>query len=305
MNLDLQDLRAFMAIADMGSFNKAADALHLSQSALSRRLQKLEEMLGVPLLERTTRHVALTAVGREFLPNARRLLDEFESSVLRIRDIGERQSGLVTIACIPTAAFYFLPSVIRRFNSEFPKIRFRIIDHGANEGLESVARGEVEFGISMLGSTHPDIEFQPLADDPFVLACRRDHDLAGHETVTWADLAPYRLITVGRSSGNRMIIDAALGKAGQRLDWFYEVMHLSTSLGLVEAGLGISVLPRLATPAEDHPLLVRRPIVGPEIHRTIGIIRRRGSQLAPAAQKFHQMLLAAWRDGDAPPGRAV
>ncbi|WP_343717165.1 LysR substrate-binding domain-containing protein [Inquilinus sp.] len=99
-----------------------------------------------------------------------------------------------------------------------------------------------------------------------------------------------------------MIIDAALGKAGQRLDWFYEVMHLSTSLGLVEAGLGISVLPRLATPAEDHPLLVRRPIVGPEVHRTIGIIRR-GSQLAPAAQKFHQMLLAAWRDGDASTSR--
>jgi DNA-binding transcriptional LysR family regulator len=81
-------------------------------------------------------------------------------------------------ACIPTAACYFLPRAIERFNAQFPRIRFRIFDMSANEALESVARGEAEFGINLTGSSHPDLSFEPLIDDPFVLACRRDHPLA-------------------------------------------------------------------------------------------------------------------------------
>ncbi|ABC93461.1 probable transcriptional regulator protein, LysR family (plasmid) [Rhizobium etli CFN 42] len=89
-------------------------------------------------------------------------------------------------------------------------------------------------------------------------------------------MEPYHLITVHRSSGNRTLLDAALAKSNIKLRWFYEVTHLSTSLGLVEAGLGISVLPRMATPREDHPALITRPIRNPEISRTIGVVRRCG-----------------------------
>src|SRR5215204_2367462 len=116
-HVDFGDLRAFIAVAEFGAFHEAAESLDLSQPALSRRIQKLEETLGVALLERTTRRVDLTTVGRDFLPKARRLLDDLEESLLSVRAIGERRTGQVSVACVPTAAYYFLPEVIRAYNA--------------------------------------------------------------------------------------------------------------------------------------------------------------------------------------------
>lgn len=295
INFEALDLRAFAAIVELGGFHRAAQALNMSQPALSRRIQRLETAVGAALLERTTRRVALTMVGREMLPLVRRMLEEFDASIFGMRDLGSRRAGLIALACIPTAAFYFLPSVIAHFQAQYPNIRFRILDLSANDGLEAVARGEVEFGINLLGGSDADLSFEPLLDDPFVLACRRDHELARETALRWPDLAGHPLVTVSRASGNRAILDAALVRAGLRLDWSFEVTHLSTSLGLVEAGLGISVLPRLATPGPDHPIIVSRPIGDPQVSRTIGVVRRRGVRLAPAAERFLDLLLGTWR----------
>ncbi|MGO4623662.1 LysR substrate-binding domain-containing protein [Ensifer sp. 2YAB10] len=294
INCEILDLRAFLIVVELESFHRAADALHLSQPALTRRIQKLEQAIGAPLLERTTRHVSATALGTELVPLVRRMLEEFDGSLFAVRDVGPNRGGLVTIACLPTAAFYFLPTVIRQFNKEYPNIRFRILDLPATEGLQAVARGEVEFGINIMGTSDPDLTFERLAEDPFVLAARKDHPLAAKPWVGWAELEPYHLITVHRSSGNRTLLDAALAKSNIKLRWFYEVTHLSTSLGLVEAGLGISVLPRMATPQDDHPFLITRPIGDPEISRTIGVVRRRGGTLSPAAERFLRMLMGVW-----------
>ena len=296
INFEALDLRAFVAVVDLEGFHRAAEALNLSQPALSRRIQRLEAAVGAALLERTTRRVALTNVGREFLPLVRRMLDEFDTSLFAMRDVGRQRRGLISLACVPTAAFYFLPSVIARFNEQYPNIRFRILDLSANEGLESVARGEVEFGINLLGASEPELIFESLIDDPFVLACRRDHPLAQRDVLAWSDLEEQPLVAVSRTSGNRIILDAALVRAGVSLSWSYEVTHLSTSLGLVEAGLGISVLPKLATPQGDHPIIITRPIRNPEVSRTIGVVRRRGGRLAPAAERFLEMLLGTWKD---------
>ncbi|MFJ4256894.1 LysR family transcriptional regulator [Pseudomonas monteilii] len=294
MEYELQDIRSFVKIAELGSFHEAAEALHLSQPALSRRIKKLEEGLGTALLERTTRRVGLTSVGRDFLPKARRLLDDFEDSILSIRELAERQTGQVTLACIPTAAFYFLPSVIRDYNERYPKIRIRLLDLSANDGLEAVLRGEADFGINMMSGQHPDIEFVSLVQEHFVLACRRDHALANRKAVTWTELAEHRLIGVGRLSGNRMLLDHALSGLNLRPKWFYEVQHLSTSLGMVEAGLGVSAMPSLAMPTADHPTLVSVPLIEPQVTRTLGLVYRRGASLSPAAEKFVSILLEQW-----------
>jgi DNA-binding transcriptional LysR family regulator len=295
INFELLDLRAFLAVLDLGGFHKAAAALNLSQPALSRRIQSLEAAVGAPLLERTTRHVAATAIGRSIEPLARRLIEELEESIESLTGTGQRRSAQVTLACVPTAAFYFLPSVIERFNAQYPHIRFRILDLSANEALESVARGEAEFGINLTGSSHPELVFTPLVDDPFVLACRRDHPLSKRRRLTWNDLEGQAVIGVSRNSGNRTILDAALARAKVRLEFFYEVNHLTTSLGLVERGLGISVLPKLATPPNGHPTIVTKPIHDPEVKRTIGIIERRAARLSPVAQRFRDMLMESWR----------
>lgn len=295
MNFELLDLKAFVTVAELGSFVRAAKALNLSQPALSRRIQKLEQSLGTTLLERSTRHVAVTMVGREFVPHVQRLIDEFETSLLGISDLGTRNAGLITIAAVPTAVFYFLPRAIGRFSEVYPRIRFRILDIGANEGLETVARGEADFGINFIGASHAEIDFTKLVADPFVLGCRHDHPFAARKRVTWGELHGQRVITVGRTSGNRAIIDNALAQRGTQLNWAYEVAHLSGSLGLVEAGLGVAVLPRLATPAAGHPIIRTVPLVEPEVTRTIGIVRRHGSVLSPPAGQFLAMLLETWR----------
>lgn len=291
INFELQDLRAFLTVLDLGGFHRAADALHMSQPALSRRIQSLEAAVGAPLLERTTRRVAATTVGAALAPLARRLLDEFEDSLLGMTGVGESQAGQVTLACVPTAAFYFLPRAIEAFNARFPRIRFRILDLSANEGLQSVARGEAEFGINLTGSSDPDLIFTPLIEDPYVLACRNDHPIAQVAEITWKDLQGERLIGVSRASGNRMILESALGKTGVRLNFQYEVNHLTTSLGLVERGIGISVLPKLATPPGQHPLIVTKAITSPVVTRTIGLVERRTARLSPAAQRFRDMLI--------------
>ncbi|TAD91646.1 MAG: LysR family transcriptional regulator [Alphaproteobacteria bacterium] len=294
INFELLDLKAFLAVLELGSFHKAAEQLHLSQPALSRRIKGLEETLGAALIERSTRHVAPTSTGRALQPLVRRLLDEFEESVLSISDLGGRHAGQVTLASIPTAAFYFLPRVVKAFHARYPGIRFRILDLSANEGLDAVARGEVEFGINITGAGRPDLIFTPLLEDVFVLACRRDHPLAPSKELRWADLAGYPLIGVSQTSGNRAVLDRALATASVRLDWFYEVNHLSTSLGLVEAGLGVSALPRLAAPQTEHPLIATVPLIDPVVSRTIGLVERRGGRLSPAGQRFREILFQEW-----------
>ena len=193
MSIDLDDLRGFVAVAELGSFHAAADALHLSQPALTRRLQKLEAMLGVQLVDRDTRQLRLSSVGRDFFFKAKRVLDDLDAAVLGIRELGDRATGEVTIGAVPTATYYFLPKVIEAFNAQYPRIRIRILDLSANDVLEAVKRGQAEFGINLLGAQEADLDFEPLLRDPFLFVCRNDHALAGLEQVRWEDIAPLPL----------------------------------------------------------------------------------------------------------------
>ena len=293
MNFDLADLRAFVALAELESFRAAAEALHLSQPALSRRIEKLEGALGVRLFDRTTRSVNLTAVGRDFARKARDLLDELENTLLGIRDVAAKRTGEVTVACVPSAVHYFLPSVMKQYHERYPKIRVRVVDEDANAVLSTVIRGEADFGLNFIGTQEPEIEFEPVLKEPFVAACRRDHPIARKRKLTWAELNEYEYMTVAKSSGNRLLIDLALTDIPARPRWFYEVRHVSTLVGLVEAGLGVAAVPRLAMPGSDHPVLVSIPLVEPTVTRTVGLIRRRGRSLSPAAQQLYDLLLAS------------
>ena len=308
INCEILDLKAFVTVLDFGSFSRAAKALNISQPALSRRIRSLETTLGASLLERTTRHVAVSPTGRTLEPFVRRMVDEFETTMVSISEFGAQSGGLVTIACVPTAAFYFLPRVISAFHVLYPEIRFRIHDLSADPALDAVARGDADFGVNFIGNSHQDLTFTPLIEDPFVLACHRKHSLAKKRKVFWSDLEQTALVGVGRNSGNRMLLDAMLARHEIRLKWFYEVNHLSMSLGFVEAGLGASVLPRLATPQGNHPLIVTKPLSDPLVTRTIGIVEKSNSQLAPAAQRFRDLLAESWRvvpDDSARSGRSA
>lgn len=290
MKFSLSDLEAFVAVAELANFRRAAEAVHLSQPALSRRIAKLEDALGVRLFERTTRTVSLTTVGREFARKARALLGDLEEALLGMEDIAATRTGEITVACVPSAAYYYLPGFIKRFHARYPRIRVRVIDETANLVLSAVIRGEADFGLDFIGAQEPELDFQAILEEPFVMACRHDHPLAKKRRVTWAELAKHDYMTVSKSSGNRLLIDNALAAVASRPRWSYETRHVSTMLGLVEAGLGVAVVPRLALPAGRHPVLASVPIAEPKVTRTLGLIRRRNRALAPAAQQLYDML---------------
>lgn len=291
IQFDLHDLQAFSAAAGLKSFRKAAELVHISQPAFSRRIDKLEAALGVRLFDRTTRHVELTGIGRDFARKVRQLLDDLDETLLGIREVGGARMGEVTIACVPSAVYYFLPQVLRDYHARYPRIRIKVHDASANEVLSVVASGEADFGVNFIGNDEPGIEFRTIKEERFVAACRKDHPLAGKRRVSWKELAQYDFMAVSKSSGNRMLLDLALAGVAERPQSIYEAQHVTTLLGLVEAGMGVAAVPSLAMPAGDHPVLVSVPLVDPAVTRRIGLIRRKGRSFTPAAERLYELMV--------------
>jgi len=196
------------------------------------------------------------------------------------------------VACVPSTVNYYLSEVIRRYHVQCPKVRVKVHDAGANEVLAAVSRGEADFGLNFMGAQEGELEFRPLADERFVAACRRDHVLARRKKVTWAELGQHDFMSVGKTSGNRLLMDLALANVPDRPQCLYEAKHVTTLLGLVEAGLGVAAVPSLAMPGKDHPTLVSIPLIEPVVTRQMGLIKRRGKSLSPAAQQLYDLLVA-------------
>jgi DNA-binding transcriptional LysR family regulator len=291
----LADLRAFVTVGELQSFAAAARVLHLSQPALSRRISHLEDLLGVRLLDRTTRSVELTLLGRRFLGQVRSVVDNLDRSVLSLHDLAHLEAGDVTVGCVFSAVHHFLPGVIRTFREQHPHVLVRLIEEGAQEVLASVKSGEADFALNYTGMQDPEVEFTNLLKEPFVLACPVNHPLAKRRSVRWIELAdhPYALVT--QANRNRMLIDQALADQGLQLRPVCEVRHVSTLVGLVENGLALAVVPQLALPRHTAAV-VGVPLTQPSITRTIGMIQRAGRSLSPAATAFARLLTQASRD---------
>ena len=207
VNFDLNDLYAFRALVEYGNFRRAAESICLSQSALSRRIEKLESALGIKLFDRTTRRVTLTLYGQTFAERSDQLLANVELVLADIDKVSQDRVGLVTVATVPSAAYYFMPDIIRRFQTRYPRVRVKLIDSSAGNVIEAVASGQADFGISFEMSMQPNIEFLPLVRDPYVAACRRDHPLAGKKSLTWHEFYQQDYVGLDKTSGNRNLLD--------------------------------------------------------------------------------------------------
>ena len=251
----LADLRAFVTVGQLQSFAAAAQSLHLSQPALSRRISHLEGVLGVRLFDRTTRSVELTLLGQRFLGQVRSVVDELDRSVVSLHDVAHLEAGDVTVGCVFSAVHHFLPGVIRSFREKHPHVLVRLIEEGADEVLASVKQGESDFALDYIGMQDPEVEFTPLLKEPFVVACPADHPLARRRTVRWEELARHPYALVSHESRNRVLIDQALAEVKRLPRPVCEVRHVSTLIGIVENGLAIAVVPQLALPRERRSLV--------------------------------------------------
>ncbi len=289
INCEILDIRIFLAIIDFGGFQRAAEVLSLSQPTLTRRVQMLETSLGAKLFNRSTRQVSVTRAGRDVEVHFRRIAREFENCLVSLTDFGVKPSGVLTIACLETLAAAFLPSVLRVFQEKYPDIRFRIRDATAQKGLDFVANGEAEFGVSSLGFSRQELVFTPFFDEQFALACRADHPIAAKKRIRWQDIQDLPLIVSVRSN-SRILIDQALAKSGLNLNWSYQISHLSASFGLIEEGLGMAVMPILSRPLIDHPIIRIIPLEDPVVKRTIGFIEAKNRQLSRTAEELKETI---------------
>ena len=148
----------------------------------------------------------------------------------------EERTGLITVATVPSAACYFMPDVIRRFQSRYPRVRIKLIDSSAGNVMDAVARSQADFGICFAGNLSSEIEFFPLVEDVYVAACRRDHPLAQKSQLTWQAFFQQDYISLDKTSGNRNLLDRLLGDIIPERPSVCETRHVTTMLGMVEAG---------------------------------------------------------------------
>ncbi len=291
MKIDFDGIQAFVVIAELGGFSKAAEQLHVTQTALTRRVQKLEAYLDVRLLDRTTRFVELTAVGREFLPQARAIVSDMTQAVGRLKDISQHARGRVSIACVPTVAVQLLPKVIAEYARTHPGNRIRLVDTTAFGVRDAVLHGQVEIGIGVPTENHPELVEKLLLEEPLMFFCREEHPLSQRESLTWADMRDIDLIVVSSMSATRIFVDYQLAKRGISMSGTYEVQHHATAVSLVAAGVGAAILPASAMSVAGHPGMRCIALTGPVVKRKVNLLRRKNATLSPAAAALFDLLL--------------
>lgn len=295
INFDLGELEAFVAVAERMSFRAASEALFISASALSRRIDRIEAALGIRLFDRTTRRVGLTEEGEQFLAHAREALASLQQAISGVGERAVQRAGLVTIACIPSVANHLLPPVLAEFAKTYPDTRIKLLDQSAPLVLKAVVERQADFGLNFLGAQEPSIDFTAIVNERYVLAVPARHPMATKRGVGWDELVNERFITLAADSGNRMLLDNAAAQAKARPATHVEVNHVEGALALVRAGLGVSAIPRLALSGVPPRELVGVPLLRPSVSRTLGLISRKGHRPSPRVAALAEMLVRGLR----------
>lgn len=284
----IQHIRAFLAVAHSGSFAKAALELNLSPSALTVQIQQLEEWLGVLLLERSPRHVSLTAAGQSNLLPMEKLLLDLDNIVSGARDLAALRRGVVTIAALPSMCSSTLPPVLRLFRDQFPGVEVRLRDVVAQRIDALVREGEVDFGLGVRARMAHGLEFDVVLTDRLCLFVPASHPLGRHTSIKLEELADQPIILTGRDSSVRERVEQLFADEQLTLVPGLEANYMSTVLALVRQGLGMTLLPESADEGRDDMVCV--PVDHPGVNRDIGLITRSGRGLSPAARQFIELL---------------
>lgn len=289
MRVDYLGLEAFVAIADYGSFQRAAEAINLSQAALSHRLRKIEEDIGSALLTRSSREVSLTAIGQGLLPEARSLLSGLQNIYESVRVGAQRQARELAFACLPSIANVILPSVLQHMAQKAPDMSFELLDIPVHRISEAVRGGTAEFGVTIVSAELSDLRMRPLVDENYHLFMRNDHPLSERSHVTLDDITGQSLARIRSQSKNRQLLDAAFGTMRDQINWRFEVQNATMAMRLVRMGVALTILPQSAI-AMAPAMLVSLPFKGVRLQRTLGIVSRRGVPLSSRATELLDMI---------------
>lgn len=286
MRRGFRHIRAFLKVAQEGSFTRAAEALHISQPALTVQIRQLEQELGVRLLNRDRRTVGLTHAGRSMLKPLRGIVDQFDDAVEQAHDLVGLRRGMLTIATLPSIAAASLPKIIYQFRKAYPNIDIHLSDVVADEIITMVRNGTADLGIGPLTSRDRAIEFQQLFTDQMHVFFPTAHPLGTVPEPTLACLADYPHILTAPDTSVRRSLQQALEAQNLTINVACEVAYLSTAISMVKAGLGISILPLSVLYAASCEGVCHRAIKQTGLHRRLGFLTLQRASLSPAAAAF-------------------
>jgi len=289
--MELHQLRYFCAVADTGSFSRAAEHSHVSQPSLSQQILKLESELGARLFDRLGRSVRLTEIGKTFLPRARAVLRELEAARGDVVESKDSISGQVAVGVIPTVAPYFLPQVLASFSRQFSESTVTVIEEITPILLERLRAGTIDIAVLALPVRGTEFDALPLLTEPLFAALPKKHLLARRSTVALRDLRkePFLLLRDGHCFRENAV--AACDRARVSPQVIFESGQFSSLLGLVGAGMGISLVPAMAVDRRPQVRFIRISDSGST--RTIGALTLRGRSLSRAHHAFLSSLRRA------------
>ena len=295
--MNLKDLKYLVALADTGHFGKAAERTFVSQPTLSAQLKKLEEYLGVKLVERQPRNVQLTEVGKQVVVRARRMLDEGDQIVALARSNKDPLAGRLKLALIPTIGPYLLPRVMQKIRKALPQLGLMLYEHQTEALLKRLHDGEVDLGIMALPIAQDGMETRELYEEAFTVALPNHHALAAKSTIKVPDLKGQTLLLL---EDGHCLRDQAL-EVCSRIDIReaedFRATSLETLRQMVVAGLGITLLPETAveSPFGSQRGLTIRQFSKPVPTRNVGAVWRKSSTRREAIAAVCDILAGAMK----------
>lgn len=290
MNPSLRQMRALVAVAKTGSFTLAAEYLHVTQSALSGQIKELEQVLGVTVVERTTRRAQLSELGRELYPLFDKMLQDLDGAMADIAARKALKKGMVRVAAPQMMSCTLLPEAMAAYRDVHPEVQVRLVDCPVEQVSGRVFSGEVDFGIGPERDATAEIDAALLFDMPFVLVHPPGHPLEQRERVTWADVDDYPFIALQGQFTERLLRDMHASFREQSLSPYNEVTFMTTALAMVSARLGITVcLPYAAQMVHLYGLRMRQ-LYEPELTRRFFVYTKNARALSPAAESFAAFL---------------
>lgn len=291
INLSMRDIDTTLVLGRTLNFRQAAAQLHLSQSALSTQIQRIEDALGVRLFDRTTRTVRLTAAGEVFMQQAAALQVAFRDAIAAVSGIASAEHGQVSVAALPSLAARLLPRVLMAYRQAHPQVALKVRDTLSGPAFDLVRAGDVDFALTAADPQHADLHYQPLMSDSFLLLIPQSHPLARSKgPLRWADTAGAAHVSMVHPSSVRQYTEWAFLQNRIRFTPAFEAEHLTTIVAMVECGFGVAALPEIAAGAVAQNGIVQRPLTGPVAERSIGLVTARNRSLPPAAAALVALL---------------
>ncbi len=294
MNVTLKQVRAFLAVAQHGSFTRAAQVLHVSQPALTVQIRELERSIGFSLFDRTTRSIHLTISGREFAESFRQVISDFDNVLAYASTLATKERALLRVACIPSLAGTVLAEVIAAHRIANPDIEVKVRDLGWSAVQQAVRAGEVCIGIGAAESSSSDLVTTPLMNDQLHVVFTPGHPLQNLPEVTLETVSRYALILTNASSSVRNTIEFHFKHRGLIMLLAHDVAQFSSAIGLVRAGIGITILPTTAAELRACSDLGSREIV--DATRKIILLTSPRVPMSDACAEFADLLSNAFSD---------